>query len=294
MKEFYLDIKNLVNELCYFKNGRNHVVEGSLERAREVITNSFIESGCHISKDSWIVDGRERINITGSFGIENEQRIVIGAHYDSIFGTPGADDNASSVAVMLMVANLLKDKKINKRIDFVAFDCEEPPFFSRNVMGSMISANKYKLDNTPIDFMMCLEMLGFYMGTDSDLSDNFDDDHMYGIFDKAFDAGGRRDFLSILWRSCDDICSSVNDTLTLNICIPVIGRELNGKSTPLHFCDAVNFINIGVPTILLSDTGMIRNTNYHRATDTIETLNYGNLVSIAVGLSNSLTLLARE
>jgi len=284
-------IRDTIANLCLFKEGRNHLVQGSLENARTIIENSLLESGCPINKDFWIVDGIERINITGSLGIENEHRIVIGAHYDTVFGSPGADDNASSVAVMLMVAKLLKDRKLNKRIDFVAFDTEEPPFFMKGAMGSKVCAQRYKCENNKVDFMVCLEMLGFYI--DAPLQDTVVmDSQLLDIFDKVFYASGRGDFLSIVWQKQDSVCSHFNALLEENIRIPVLSKELDCTASPLQFCDARNFIDIGVPTILLSDTGMIRNPNYHRATDTLDTLNYGHLELIAEGLASALAVMA--
>ena len=74
-------------------------------------------------------------NVIGSIGLENKQRIIIGAHYDVCGDSEGADDNASGVVGLLELARLLSKEKLKYRIDFVAFSLEEPPFLERNKWG---------------------------------------------------------------------------------------------------------------------------------------------------------------
>jgi hypothetical protein len=94
-------------------------------------------------------------------GTESPDRIIlIGAHYDTIEGTPGADDNASAVAGLLELHRLLSASPHRRTIRFVAFTLEEPPFFSTDSMGSMQHARRARERNDRIELMICLEMLG--------------------------------------------------------------------------------------------------------------------------------------
>ena len=79
-----------------------------------------------------------------------DEIILLGAHYDTVYSTPGADDNASAVAVLLEVGRLLGEHQSKRTIRYVAFACEEPPYFNVDLMG-----------------MLCLEMVGYYSSTDN-------------------------------------------------------------------------------------------------------------------------------
>ncbi|MBL0057854.1 MAG: M28 family peptidase [Elusimicrobia bacterium] len=87
---------------------------------------------------------------------------VIGAHYDTAPDTPGADDNASGVAVLLELARLLKSRSVAAEIRLVAFSTEEPPSFGTRNMGSVHYARALKEEGVPVDAMMSLEMLGYF------------------------------------------------------------------------------------------------------------------------------------
>ncbi|WP_051605627.1 M28 family peptidase [Polaribacter sp. Hel_I_88] len=63
-------------------------------------------------------------NVIGSIGLEHQQRIIFGAHYDVCGDSDGADDNASGVVGLLELARLLSKEKLNYRIDFVAYSLE--------------------------------------------------------------------------------------------------------------------------------------------------------------------------
>ncbi|MCS7184383.1 MAG: M28 family peptidase, partial [bacterium] len=88
--------------------------------------------------------------------------IVITAHYDTAIGTPGADDNASGVAVTLELARLISTINTHKCIYFEFFTNEEPPFFRTKAMGSYINARNMKIKNVPIEFVINLECIGYY------------------------------------------------------------------------------------------------------------------------------------
>jgi Zn-dependent M28 family amino/carboxypeptidase len=86
----------------------------------------------------------------------------LGAHYDSVFGTVGADDNASAIAVQLETARHLAALKGREELDltvkFVSFALEEPPVFGTRYMGSRVYARKARKEKEKIDGMICLEM----------------------------------------------------------------------------------------------------------------------------------------
>ena len=88
--------------------------------------------------------------------------ILLGAHYDTVSATPGADDNASAVAVMLEVSRLLKDHVGKRTARYVAFACEEAPYYNLQAMGSQHHARQARQRNERIVAMLCLEMVGYF------------------------------------------------------------------------------------------------------------------------------------
>lgn len=128
---------------------------------------SYIRSELSIVCDSvsyqkYNVGDFEYKNVIGSIGTENNERIIIGAHYDVFGNQDGADDNASGVAGLLELARLLSNEKLNYRIDFVAYTLEEPPFFRTDKMGSYIHAKSMFDKRIPVIGMICLETIGYF------------------------------------------------------------------------------------------------------------------------------------
>ncbi len=100
-----------------------------------------------------------------AFRADPKHRFLIGAHYDSVSGTVGADDNASAVAVQLEVARHLAEQKGTNTLDlavkFVSFALEEPPVYGTRHMGSRVYAKMARTQKEKIDGMICLEMVGY-------------------------------------------------------------------------------------------------------------------------------------
>jgi len=96
-------------------------------------------------------------------GVSNpEEIILVGAHYDSVLGSPGANDNASGVAALLEIARLLKAERLSRTVRFVAFVNEEPPFFQTDKMGSRVYASRSRQRGEKIVAMLSLETIGCY------------------------------------------------------------------------------------------------------------------------------------
>ena len=118
--------------------------------------------GYEVQRQFYTCYGKEVSNLITRKSGAGEGTVVIGAHYDTVPGTPGADDNASAVAGMLSLAGLLKFGSNTKDLIFVAFANEEPPCFGSANMGSMVYARQLRAQKTPVDVMICLEMIGYF------------------------------------------------------------------------------------------------------------------------------------
>lgn len=128
------------------------------------IEAQWAEMGYSTKRETYDALGDEATNIiVEQAGTKRADEIVLlGAHYDTVPGTPGADDNASAVAVLLEVSRLLREHRGRRTVRYVAFACEEPPYFNLDVMGSQHHARQSRLRGDKIVGMLCLEMVGYY------------------------------------------------------------------------------------------------------------------------------------
>ena len=161
----FADTLRIHNDLINFTNThkpRNYKNIATLDSVADYIKSELSMVCDSTTFQNYRVDGNTYKNVIGSIGLEHKERIIVGAHYDVYCDQTGADDNASGVAGVLEVARLLSKKKLNYRIDFVAYTLEEPPFFRTEHMGSAIHANYVFENKIPIKGMICLEMIEYY------------------------------------------------------------------------------------------------------------------------------------
>src|SRR5512141_1474486 len=109
-----------------------------LEQTIRYITAQFASSGCTVTNQPFVCDGTTYHNVIAELpGKDAPERVlVVGAHYDTVAATPGADDNASGVAGVLALARELAKRPLGATVRFVAFALEEPPFYRSSNMGS--------------------------------------------------------------------------------------------------------------------------------------------------------------
>jgi Peptidase family M28 len=136
--------------------------DSSLDKTAHYIKSVFENYGYHMERQMYSCYGKTVSNLIAEKKGKDEDIVIIGAHYDTVPGTPGADDNASGVAGLLELARLHKESSNKKTLVFVAFVNEEPPCFGSPRMGSMFYAKKLKDRGTPVEVMISLEMIGYF------------------------------------------------------------------------------------------------------------------------------------
>jgi Zn-dependent M28 family amino/carboxypeptidase len=136
----------------------------ALSAAATLIERELRAAGYLVVWESYRAQGEDVSNLIAELAGSSQpaKLVVLGAHYDTVPTTPGADDNASAVAVLLEAARMLRDCKPKHTIRFVAFPCEEPPHFYTGEMGSQIYARNCRSRGDNIVGMLCLEMVGYY------------------------------------------------------------------------------------------------------------------------------------
>lgn len=216
-----------------------------------------------------------------------DEVIIIGAHYDTSEDTPGADDNATSIAAIIELIHLLKNYINHRTIRFVAFALEEPPFFGTDKMGSHIYAKSCHEKSENIIGMIALEMLGFY--SDKNKSQKFPSPDMKGKIPS------KGNFAAVVGNSSSrHLAKLFSEHLTeaslMNIENIIASPYLPG----VNLSDHSSFWKFNYPAIMITDTGYFRNPNYHQAEDTIDTLNFKYFTKLVFSLEFAIKKLDQQ
>lgn len=250
------------------------------------------EIGFEVRKETFDAMGDEATNlIVEKPGSRRSADVVLlGAHYDTVPTTPGADDNASAVAVLLEVSRLLADHVGKRSARFVAFSCEEAPYFNVGAMGSQHHAYEARCRGDHIVGMLCLEMVGYYALTkESQLIPPGIPKWMHGLFPKRGDflaAVGNMPSWRLCWQFRKGFKGGAPQMPLFSICLPE-------KIHEIRLSDNSSFWDQGYPALMLTDTSFLRNPHYHQATDTPETLNYARMTEVALGVASAMRRLLK-
>ena len=238
------------------------------------------------SREAWPYGITRLENLYFSIGQDKPELplVIIGAHYDAVSGSPGADDNASSVAVLLELAHFLTSASatLPVRVDLAFWGGEEAPVFASCNMGShRHAASSRKRGEIPV-LVMVLEMLGFYTGIQEVRSVRCRLDDGSAITAILPECG---DFLLTAGSLPDTISARLSESLKDN----GVSTCNLGAVTYLHsICDAMNWLDY--PVALITDTGMLRGYTYHTPDDRPELLDYGVMAKIVRALASFLAV----
>ncbi len=261
--------RDIITALSVEIGDRSFANYANLTRARDFIREKFSLYGGETETHDYLVENRPVSNIITEIpGTGTPERvIIIGAHYDTIEDTPGADDNATAVAGLLEIYRLMSVHRPLRTVRFVAFTLEEPPFFSSERMGSMQYAKRCAKRKEPVDFMICLEMLGFGGRL---MKQNYPFEDMRRTYPQA------GNFLAVVsLPSSSEFAYLWRNTWNRHSGRKKIYDMIGPSSVPgISFSDHYSFNRHGFKSIMLTDTAFFRNLNYHTEKDTIDTLNF--------------------
>ncbi|WP_434777400.1 M28 family peptidase [Neisseria sp. Ec49-e6-T10] len=249
-----------------------------LNLAADYIKNEFVQTGAQVTEQTFEVDGVTYRNIIASFGPQNAEPIIVGAHYDSCTDTPGADDNASGVAGLIELAKLLGKNKPKHPIQLIAYTLEEPPYFRTENMGSAVHARSIKVAGQKIKLMISLEMIGYFSDEENS------QEYPMGFLGKIYPTTGH--FIAIVGRFADIKPIRQSKSLFAGATdLPVYSLNAPAALTKgLDFSDHLNYWANGFNAIMVTDTAFFRNKNYHQVTDTVDTLDYQRMAKVVQGV----------
>lgn len=215
--------------------------------------------------------------------------IIIGAHYDTAHGFPGADDNASAVAALIELAKLLsKDQdKLGSRVQLAFYSLEEPPYFRTEAMGSFVHASHLKQTGENVRLMIALDMIGYF--SDEENSQHFP----FPLMDKVYSDKGN--FIAIV-GNLTNISSvrKVKKGFLSGTKLPVYSINSPAFITGIDFSDHLNFWHYGFPAVMITDTSFNRNIHYHTEQDTAEKLDYEKMAEVLKGIYQTVLTISNQ
>jgi len=282
-EELRADVQTLAGDI----GERNMLHYPRLSAAADFIENSFFKAGLKPRRDTYELDGNVCSNIEAEISGRRPEIVLIGAHYDSVIGAPGANDNGSGVAAVLALARRLAGKSAERTLRFVAFVNEEPPYFLSSQMGSYVYAARCKQRGEQVVGMISLETIGYF--SDAPNSQSYPAPGFGAFYPKTgnfigFVANvGSREFLR---RTLSMFRAQKK--------IPSQGAALPGFIPGVSWSDHWSFWQFGYPAIMVTDTAPFRYPHYHLSTDTPEKLDYDRFALLVSGMEKVISDLARD
>ena len=279
-------LREHVTELAEVIGERNVWHPAALERAAGYLAGELGKSGFRVAEHPYRAEGRIVRNLAAELpGTgRGEEIVVVGAHYDSVLGSPGANDNGSGAAALLEIARLLAGSRPERTGRFVLFVTEEPPFFQTELMGSRVYAEGCRQRREKIVAMLSLETLGCYRDEPGSQAYPFPLSLFYP--DRADFVGFVANYRSraILRRALAEFRRTTP--------FPAEGLAAPVTLMGIDWSDHWAFWQAGYPALMVTDTALFRYPHYHQASDTPDKVDYDRLARVTGGLARVVAALA--
>jgi Zn-dependent M28 family amino/carboxypeptidase len=276
-------LREHVNALAVDIGPRSPLNGDSLVRAANYIRSVFEQAGLSVREQDYQYYDHRVTNLlaTAPKTAGASAYYLVGAHYDTVPGTPGADDNASAVAVLLELAGRLRNERLKAPVLFAAFTLEEPPAYLTGHQGSRVFVRSCQSNSNRMLGAIVLEMVGYTAPRQH---------YPYLARWPGYPAQG--DFIGIIgnWRSLR-FGWTVLKGFRENQSLPVRSLFLpfNGWILPeTRLSDHASFWDAGLPAVMVTDTAFFRNPNYHLPSDTIDTLDFTFMAELVKSLELAL------
>jgi hypothetical protein len=279
-EELRANVQKLAGEI----GERNMWHYAQLNAAADFIEDFFSRTGLRTRRDSYEMRGQACHNIEaeipgfqGTAVSSPPPIIIVGAHYDSVFGSPGANDNGTGVAATLALAQRFAGKKPEHTLRFVAFVNEEPPYFLSGEMGSLVYARRCKERGDKISAMISLETIGYF--SDAPNSQTYPSPGLGVFYPKV---GNFIGFVSNVKSRA--LLRRVIALFRKNANIPSEGASLPAFIPGVSWSDQWSFWQHGYPAIMVTDTAPFRYPYYHSSNDTPDKLDYDRFTLVVSGM----------
>jgi len=212
--------------------------------------------------------------------------VIVGAHYDSVSGTAGANDNASGVAAVLELARLLQGSKLRRPVRFVFFVNEEPPYFQTMEMGSFVYARQLHSDKVAVSAMISVETIGFY----SDVPGSQKYPPVLSWFYPS-----RGNFIGFVGNSeSQPLVRRCVRAFRQATQFPSEGVAAPDDWPGVGWSDHWSFWQQRYPAIMVTDTAVFRYPYYHTKLDRFDKVDFQKMSRVVEGLRDVIVSLANE
>jgi hypothetical protein len=261
--ELLADVQTLAGEI----GERNLPHYPALNAAADFIEKSFLDAGLQPRRHTYAVRGLACHNIEAEIAGTSPEVVLVGAHYDSVLGAPGANDNGSGIAAVLALARRFATATPFATLRFVAFTNEEPPYFQTPEMGSLVYASHCKARGDRITAMISLETIGYF--SDVPGSQIYPSPGLGAFYPKTgnfIGFVGNVGSRALLKRAIKVFRGQAR--------IPSEGAAVPSFIPGVGWSDHWAFWQQDYPGIMVTDTAPFRYPHYHALTDTPDKLDY--------------------
>ncbi len=272
------ELRSYVEQLAGQIGERNLFRYKQLVKAADYVRATLADSGYRVKQHQYEVSGNpcENLEVEVIGRDKSDEIVLIGAHYDSVQGSPGANDNATGVAAILALARAFAKTQLSRTMRFVAFTNEEPPFFQSYSMGSRLYAARSREQDEKIALMLSLETIGYY--SDEPGSQGYP-------FPFSFFYPSTANFIAFV--SNMENAPWVRRLLTAfrrHGQFPSEGGALWEWIPGVAWSDHWSFWKEGYPAVMVTDTAPNRYPHYHTAADTPEKVDFARMARVVSGL----------
>ena len=279
------ELMGYVQQLAGRIGERNVVNYDALTAAADFIERSFSEAGLAARREGYQVDDKLCENIEVVIPGAQPEILVVGAHYDSVIGSPGANDNGSGVAALLALARRFANRPCMRTLRFVAFTNEEPAHFQTREMGSWVYASRCKARGDQISGMISVETIGYY--SDAPRSQQFPVPGLGAIYPTT------GNFIAFVGNVASrSLVRRAIGSFRAHAQLPSEGAALPASVPGVGWSDHWAFWQHGYPAIMITDTAPFRYPYYHARSDTPDRLDYASMARLVSGLENVIAELA--
>lgn len=281
-------LRNDVRALAVDIGERNAAHPAKLERARAYVAHRLETAVRPVERHRFTVDGDSFENLTvvvpALVSAATDDRIIlVGAHYDSAPGTPGANDNGTGVAALLALADRFARVPAARTLWFVAFANEEPPYFGNPGMGSQKYVVERRASLTKVGAMISLETMGYYSDVDGSQQYPWPLGWFYPSRGNFIGVAGNHESRELIRQLVGDFRATTP--------FPMEGGALSRSREPIGWSDHSPFWDLRIPALMVTDTAPFRYPHYHRPTDTLDKIDFDRLARVVLGLERAVRLL---
>ena len=268
---------------------RNVLTPNALARAEEYIRRAFDGSGYQVAEQTYDIHldpslTVRNIEVEISGTASPGDIVIVGAHYDTVPGCAGANDNTTGVAAVLELARLLSAGTMDRTVRLVAFVNEEPPFCHTDLMGSRVYARRCRARDENVVAMLSLETIGFYVDEPGSQKYPFPFRLFYPDTGNFVGFVGNLGSRSLTRRSIRAFRESTD--------FPSEGLAAPGWIPGIGWSDHWSFWREGYPGVMITDTAPFRYPHYHTPQDTPDRIDYDRFARVVMGVSGVVEVLA--